>query len=72
MLLRDSCLPVPLTMDPGIELLGTAPIFNTAPMRILLWNYRGAGNKRFRPNIRELVRLHDPQMLVLIETKISG
>lgn len=55
-LLRDSSTAVPLTMDPGIDLLGTAPIiFNMATSCILLCNYPGPGNKRFRPNIRELL-----------------
>ncbi|KAL7228900.1 hypothetical protein ACSBR2_007568 [Camellia fascicularis] len=40
-------------------------------MDLFIWNCRGAGNARFRRNLRELVRLHQPDMMVLMETKVE-
>ncbi|KAL7177603.1 hypothetical protein ACSBR2_030877 [Camellia fascicularis] len=34
-------------------------------------SFGGAGNARFRRNLRELVRLHQPDMMVLMETKVE-
>ena len=42
------------------------------PMRILVWNCRGAGNEDFLGVIRDLISVHDPVILVLVETRISG
>ncbi|KAL7163295.1 hypothetical protein ACSBR2_039399 [Camellia fascicularis] len=39
-------------------------------MNVMLWNCRGAGNKIFRRNFRELVRLHHPNVVALFETKV--
>lgn len=41
-------------------------------MKLLLWNCRGAGNEDFQLVLRDLVSLHDPVLMVLVETKISG
>jgi hypothetical protein len=41
-------------------------------MTILLWNCRGAGNPNFRRNFVELMRYHQPSIVVLVETRISG
>lgn len=41
-------------------------------MKIMLWNCRGAGNDEFLCIIRDLIAMHDPMILVLVETKISG
>ncbi|KAI8024910.1 hypothetical protein LOK49_LG02G03969 [Camellia lanceoleosa] len=40
-------------------------------MDILLWNCRGAGNDRFKRNLRDIVRLHRPNMIILLETKVE-
>ncbi|XP_038979184.1 uncharacterized protein LOC120109519 [Phoenix dactylifera] len=41
-------------------------------MKVLLWNCRGAGKPSFRPAFRRLVSLHDPDVCVLLETRLSG
>ncbi|KAL7206157.1 hypothetical protein ACSBR2_018965 [Camellia fascicularis] len=40
-------------------------------MDMLIWNCRGAGNARFWRNLSELVRLHKPDMIILMETKLE-
>ncbi|XP_028092237.1 uncharacterized protein LOC114292475 [Camellia sinensis] len=40
-------------------------------MDMIIWNCRGTGNARFRRTLRELVSLHKPDMLVLMETKVE-
>ncbi|KAL7218868.1 hypothetical protein ACSBR2_012022 [Camellia fascicularis] len=47
------------------------PQLTQSSMDLLIWNYRGAGNKRFKRNMRELVRIHKPYLLVLLETKVE-
>ncbi|KAI7991201.1 hypothetical protein LOK49_LG12G00888 [Camellia lanceoleosa] len=39
-------------------------------MKILIWNCRGAGNNTFKRNLRELLNIHKPEILVLMETKV--
>ena len=38
---------------------------------ILSWNCRGAGNEDFRNSFTELIRVHKPDLVILIETKVS-
>lgn len=40
--------------------------------RILCWNSRGASNQDFLWEIREMMRHHQPKILILLEPKISG
>ncbi|KAI8018792.1 hypothetical protein LOK49_LG04G01997 [Camellia lanceoleosa] len=40
-------------------------------MDMIIWNCRGASNARFRRTLRELVSLHKPDMLILMETKVE-
>ena len=47
-------------------------ILNIISMKILLWNCRGAGNPNFRRNFVELMRYHQPSIVMLVETHISG
>ncbi|KAI7990425.1 hypothetical protein LOK49_LG12G02459 [Camellia lanceoleosa] len=47
------------------------PQFHLSSMVILLWNCRGAGNDRFKRNMRDIVRLHKPSMIILLETKVE-
>lgn len=42
------------------------------PMKILIWNCRGAANPLFRRHFREIIKTHQPQMAVITETRISG
>ncbi|XP_028067839.1 uncharacterized protein LOC114270505 [Camellia sinensis] len=43
---------------------------NRSSMTVMLWNCRGTGNKIFRKNFRELVRVHRPNVVALFETKV--
>ncbi|KAL7262295.1 hypothetical protein ACSBR1_000638 [Camellia fascicularis] len=40
-------------------------------MDMLIWNCRGAGNQRFKRTMRELVQIHKPELLILMETKVE-
>ncbi|KAL7205922.1 hypothetical protein ACSBR2_018772 [Camellia fascicularis] len=40
-------------------------------LEILIWNCQGAGNSTFRRNMRELIRTHNPGILILMETKVT-
>ena len=39
---------------------------------ILCWNCQGAGSTVFLRSIHELIRLHHPLLVILMETRISG
>lgn len=41
-------------------------------MLVLLWNGRGAGNRKFLRNARDLVALQKPDCLIIVEPRISG
>ena len=41
-------------------------------MNIVVWNCRGALKPNFQSHIRELVRCHNPDVLVVMETRIGG
>ncbi|KAI8012704.1 hypothetical protein LOK49_LG06G01482 [Camellia lanceoleosa] len=47
------------------------PQLQMSSMDILLWNCRGAGNDRFKRNLRDIVRFHRPNMIILLETKVE-
>ncbi|CAL5432119.1 unnamed protein product [Camellia sinensis] len=47
------------------------PTHKLSSMDMLIWNCRGAGNARFRRNLWELVRLHKPDMIILMKTKVE-
>ncbi|KAL8167801.1 hypothetical protein V2J09_009300 [Rumex salicifolius] len=40
--------------------------------KIISWNVQGAGSRSFLNNLKNLIRLHDLTILVLLETRISG
>ena len=40
-------------------------------INLLFWNCRGAGNDRFLIILREHMRIHNPDILILVETRIS-
>lgn len=42
------------------------------PMNIIAWNCRGTLRAAFRSHVRELVRSHDPAILIVMETCIEG
>lgn len=39
---------------------------------ILVWNCHGVGNENFHRIINDMVTWHRPNMLILVETHISG
>ena len=41
-------------------------------MNIIAWNCRGALKPSFQRHVRELIRCHNPAILVVMETKIGG
>lgn len=55
------------------------PLFDECPtpqhrflMNIIIWNCRGILKPSFQSHVKELVRNHDPAILVLMETRIRG
>ncbi|KAI8032254.1 hypothetical protein LOK49_LG01G01900 [Camellia lanceoleosa] len=42
---------------------------NSSSMKMLVWNCRGAGNSVFKRTLRELLKSHNPSIIVLMETK---
>lgn len=42
------------------------------PMRIPVWNIRGAGSDDFLRTTRDLIRAHDLVVMVLVETKVNN
>ncbi|XP_030941775.1 uncharacterized protein LOC115966748 [Quercus lobata] len=55
------------------------PLFDECPtpchwvvMNIIAWNCRGALKPEFRNHVRELVQNHNPAMLIVMETRVSG
>ena len=41
-------------------------------MNIIIWNCRGALKPSFQRYVRELIRCHNPAILVVMETRIEG
>ena len=41
-------------------------------MNIIVWNCRGALKPNFQSHVRDLVRTHNPSILVVMETRIGG
>lgn len=41
-------------------------------MNFLFWNCRGAGNRKFQRNVKELLKEVRPAVLALVEPRISG
>ena len=41
-------------------------------MNIIAWNCRGARKPTFKSHVRELVRIHNPAILIVMETRVGG
>ena len=41
-------------------------------MNIIVWNCRGALKPNFQSHVRELARIHNPSILVAMETQVGG
>ncbi|CAL5359793.1 unnamed protein product [Camellia sinensis] len=55
----------------GLPEVANWPTLPLLSMELLIWNCRGAGNDQFRRNLHELVQMHKPDMLILLETKVG-
>ncbi|KAI7996413.1 hypothetical protein LOK49_LG10G01686 [Camellia lanceoleosa] len=40
-------------------------------LKLLFWNCRGAGNNNFKRNFVEIIRTHKPEIIILMETKVT-
>ncbi|KAJ8569824.1 hypothetical protein K7X08_006401 [Anisodus acutangulus] len=38
----------------------------------IIWNIRGGNNENFRLNFRELLNLHNPYLITLLETRMKN
>ncbi|XP_021864707.2 uncharacterized protein [Spinacia oleracea] len=45
---------------------------DTSPISCMVWNVQGAGSRFFVSSLKELVRTHKPDVLVLVETHMGG
>lgn len=41
-------------------------------MKIISWNFRLPGNSDFRRRIREILNMHNPEVVILMETKVRS
>ena len=41
-------------------------------MNIIMWNCRVALKPNFQSHVRELARIHNPSILVVMETQVEG
>ena len=39
---------------------------------MLIWNYQGALNPTFCDVVNDLVHMHSPTIMIVVETKVSG
>ena len=47
-------------------------LFNFMDKKILVWNCQGAASKKFCSVVNSLIEIHKPEMLMLLEPRISG
>lgn len=47
-------------------------LVNAFPITCLVWNVQGAGSREFMAVLREVVRIHKPTVLALVETHMGG
>ena len=45
---------------------------DTFPITCMVWNVQGAGSRAFSLALKELIRIHKPVVLVLVETHMGG
>ncbi|XP_028075296.1 uncharacterized protein LOC114277597 [Camellia sinensis] len=55
----------------GIDCQVPLPDQEISSMDLLIWNCRGAGNKRFKRNLRKLVQIHRAELMIFMETKVE-
>lgn len=47
-------------------------IIDSYPITCMVWNVQGAGSREFMVTLREIIRVHKPTVLALIETHMGG
>lgn len=47
------------------------PPLSNPPMKILYWNCGGAGNPHFVRHFKDLLKVHQPHMVVISETRVN-
>nr|POE86178.1 hypothetical protein CFP56_07285 [Quercus suber] len=67
---RNFLTPPPVECRSG--LVHMANPFRTLPMKILVWNCRGMSSQNFRRSFADLSRVYRPDIVVIMETRISG
>ena len=45
--------------------------YTTGSMKFIFWNCRGAGNEDFKNLMRDLYRYYEPEVVVIMETKVE-
>ena len=48
------------------------PFVSFLIMIMLIWNYQGALNPTFCDVVNDLVHMHSPTIMIVVETKVSG
>lgn len=59
---------VPVLME---ERLPNFPVASN-PISLMIWNVQGAGSNSFAASLKELVQIHKPEVLALLETHMGG
>ena len=55
-----------------VPLFDWFPLFNLLVMNVIVWNCRGTLKTNFQRHVNELVRIHNPVILVVMETRVGG
>lgn len=66
--------PTLVDLRNALLLPGIPPLdhnFLMESFKAIVWNCRGAGNTRFKSNFTEMIRHHKPDVVALLETKVS-
>ena len=58
--------------DPSSSVFADLSLFPFKMMNTLIWNCRGAMKPQFRKTVLDLVEWHDPMLMVITETRLSG
>ena len=55
-----------------MNFMTTGIVMGSQEMRLMVWNTQGAGSCDFLNTLKEHIRMQRPQIVVLLETHISG
>ena len=69
---RHQCFPLPTTRIPSTWEVPNESLtpFSTS-IKMIAWNYQGAENEMFRAHVYELYHRHRPNILIIIEPRIT-